>query len=163
MAVGCLVGGVGWQFPAHIKMEMINDQMMSLEGRGTTTPSGVRAEVGMPSAARIGLAGVFMLALLYPYMSVDSSATMAEPHSGRLGPPLSTTGDSCSGISVKLSDRLASDTTELFCTTREVRPGTATYARSASDEVREKPPTSDECVEPRSAWLCVLRMSSYRR
>mmetsp|Transcript_33668 Transcript_33668/g.108747 ORF Transcript_33668/g.108747 Transcript_33668/m.108747 type:complete len:410 (-) Transcript_33668:438-1667(-) len=47
-----------------IKMEMMKDQIMSLEGRGTTTPSGVRADVGMPSAARIGLAGVFMLALL---------------------------------------------------------------------------------------------------
>eukprot|EP00962_Isochrysis_galbana_P059977 scaffold33856_cov101-Isochrysis_galbana.AAC.2 len=98
-------------------MEMMKDQIMSLEGRGTTTPSGVRADVGMPSAARIGLAG--------PYMSVDSSATIAEPHRGRLGPPCSTMGDSCSGISVKLSDRLASDTTELLCTTREVRPGTA--------------------------------------
>eukprot|EP00967_Tisochrysis_lutea_P028206 scaffold32801_cov31-Tisochrysis_lutea.AAC.1 len=59
-------------------------------------------------------------------MSVERSATSADPPSGLESPPRSTTGDSCSGISEKLSERLASETTELLCTTREVRPGTAT-------------------------------------
>mmetsp|Transcript_24378 Transcript_24378/g.77215 ORF Transcript_24378/g.77215 Transcript_24378/m.77215 type:complete len:214 (-) Transcript_24378:67-708(-) len=124
-----------------IKMDTISDQRRSLDGSGMATPSGVSAAGGIPSAARSGLDGVFMLPRLYPHMTVESMATAAAPASGREEPPVRTTGDSCAGISEKLSDRLASDTTDRLCTTRCVRPGTATYARSASDDVREKPPT----------------------
>ena len=47
-----------------MKMEMVKDQSRSFDGRDTVTPLGVSAEAGMPSAARMGRAGVFMLPLL---------------------------------------------------------------------------------------------------
>ena len=91
---------------------------------------------GMPVADRIASAGVDILPLLKPADSAERRMSTLVRTSGQLQPPCTITGFSNSGASEKASLRLSSETMLFRRATRDVRPSAATYARSASDDVR---------------------------